>query len=323
MVFYRSSDSNPGEHGVQVGTSFFKGYPASDWDSAFIETPGMYFAFFAIPLSFDPNQDRVQLIAKDAVGNQTTASMNFRVRNLRNRERKLAIELGFLDLKVSKHYQKLIEYKAALDASIAEDYSAPTSAEERVRRFKLISQDYRAITEKRLAEIFLKSEAKRYWSGVFSRYGFGTKRYWFGDTVSYEFKGEVLGSYIETGAELVSGPEVLARAANGGKVVFAGDMGMYGDTVIVDHGFGLTSIYSNLSYIACRIDQVLESGDPIGKYGASGFNSGQHLQFEMRLQGVPVRPIEWWDQSWITDHIENRVRDLKKQLGMKDPEDLI
>jgi septal ring factor EnvC (AmiA/AmiB activator) len=133
----------------------------------------------------------------------------------------------------------------------------------------------------------------------------------------------VLGSYVETGVELIASPEVVVRAANAGRVLFAGDMGVYGDVVIVDHGFGLSSIYSNLSFIACQEGQTLESGDQIGKFGSSGFNSGQHLQFEMRLHGTPIRPIEWWDKNWLKDHIFDRVKDVKKQLGIKEAEDLL
>ena len=96
-------------------------------------------------------------------------------------------------------------------------------------------------------------------------------------------------------------------AANDGKVVYAADLGIYGNCVVVDHGYGLQSIYGHLSEIAVKPGDMVKKGQALGKSGSTGLAGGDHLHFSMQVDGVQVNPVEWWDEHWIHDRILSKV----------------
>jgi murein DD-endopeptidase MepM/ murein hydrolase activator NlpD len=100
-------------------------------------------------------------------------------------------------------------------------------------------------------------------------------------------------------------------AANRGKVVFAGNLGIYGQCIIIDHGLGLQTIYGHLSQISVKQGDNVESGQIIGSTGASGMAGGDHLHFEMTISGQSVNPIEWWDSHWIKDNVTGKLELVK------------
>jgi murein DD-endopeptidase MepM/ murein hydrolase activator NlpD len=75
---------------------------------------------------------------------------------------------------------------------------------------------------------------------------------------------------------------------------------------VIDHGYGLQSIYGHLSEIGVKETESVKRGQVIGKSGSTGLAGGDHLHFSMQVGGVQVNPIEWWDEHWIKDHV--RVR---------------
>ncbi|MCX8164869.1 MAG: M23 family metallopeptidase [Aquificaceae bacterium] len=92
-------------------------------------------------------------------------------------------------------------------------------------------------------------------------------------------------------------------AGNSGLVVFAGDLGIYGNTVIIDHGMGLMSLYGHLSEIRVKEGQFVKKGESIGRSGATGLALGDHLHFGILVQGYETNPIEWLDPKWIKNNI--------------------
>lgn len=96
-------------------------------------------------------------------------------------------------------------------------------------------------------------------------------------------------------------------ASNAGKVVLARFFGIYGNAVVIDHGYGVQSLYGHLSSIAVREGDMVKRGQELGRSGATGLALGDHLHFTMLLQGLPVSPVEWWDPHWIQDRIERKL----------------
>lgn len=88
-----------------------------------------------------------------------------------------------------------------------------------------------------------------------------------------------------------TGTPVLA--ANAGRVVFAGALQVYGNGIVIDHGLGLASAYFHLHAIGVQVGQTVQKGDPIGAVGNTGLSTGAHLHWEMRLDNVPVDPMQW------------------------------
>jgi len=84
-------------------------------------------------------------------------------------------------------------------------------------------------------------------------------------------------------------------------------LGIYGNCIVVDHGYGLQSIYGHLSEIAVHQGDMVKRGQIMGKSGQTGMAGGDHIHFSMQLEGVQIEPKEWWDGHWIKDHVAKRV----------------
>jgi Peptidase family M23 len=97
------------------------------------------------------------------------------------------------------------------------------------------------------------------------------------------------------------------EAANSGVVSFVGDLGIYGNAVIIDHGLGLSTLYGHLSSIDVKEGDQIKQRQILGKTGETGLAVGDHLHFGVYLQGVPVLPLEWWDPKWIRDHVTAKL----------------
>lgn len=113
---------------------------------------------------------------------------------------------------------------------------------------------------------------------------------------------------MHLGFDLAVGQHTPVLAANDGNVVWAAPLGIYGNCVVVDHGFALQSIYGHLSEIAVKEGQMVKRGESLGKSGSTGLAGGDHLHFSMQVDGVQVNPIEWWDAHWIHDHVFGRLK---------------
>ena len=83
------------------------------------------------------------------------------------------------------------------------------------------------------------------------------------------------------------------RAAAAGTVVSAGVRGGYGNATIVDHGGGLATLYAHQSEMFVTSGTAVTAGQVIGAVGSTGFSTGPHLHFEVRLAGVPVDPLRY------------------------------
>jgi murein DD-endopeptidase MepM/ murein hydrolase activator NlpD len=92
-------------------------------------------------------------------------------------------------------------------------------------------------------------------------------------------------------------------------VIFAAPLTIYGNTVVLDHGWGLQTLYAHLSSIAVKEGDTVQKGQELGRTGTTGLAVGDHLHFEVLIHGIPVTPLEWWDGRWIRDHIGRPLRD--------------
>ena len=94
-------------------------------------------------------------------------------------------------------------------------------------------------------------------------------------------------------------------------VVFAGYLGIFGNAVVIDHGYGLMSLYAHLSATEVKNGQDVARGDPVGRTGSTGLAGGDHLHFTMLVGGRMVNPVEWWDAHWIADRVERKLKEAR------------
>ena len=130
----------------------------------------------------------------------------------------------------------------------------------------------------------------------------------FADYRTYVYNGKDVDQQVHLGFDLASFTNTPIVAANGGKVLFADELGIYGNCIIIDHGMGVQSLYAHLSSFDVKAGDVVQKEQQIGKSGRTGMALGDHLHFTMLVNGQMVNPVEWWDQHWIQDRILRKVR---------------
>ena len=103
------------------------------------------------------------------------------------------------------------------------------------------------------------------------------------------------------------GPGADRRGAHRGTVVHAGDLGIYGNCVVVDHGLGVQSLYGHLSSIGVKVGDSVEKGQTLGRSGMTGLAGGDHLHFTMLVGGQQVTPVDWWSKQWMEDRVLRKI----------------
>jgi len=95
---------------------------------------------------------------------------------------------------------------------------------------------------------------------------------------------------LHTGDDIAAAHGTPIRAAKGGRVRWAGWKKAYGNTIIVDNGNGVSTLYAHASKLGVRSGQAVRAGQFIGKVGSTGFATGAHLHFEVRKNGRAIDP---------------------------------
>ena len=104
----------------------------------------------------------------------------------------------------------------------------------------------------------------------------------------------ITGQYkLHTGVDIGAPLGANFVAANDGVVVKAGPNVAYGNMVIIDHGGGISTLYAHGSEILVEVGQTVKRGDPILKVGSTGYSTGPHAHFEVRINGVTTDPLPY------------------------------
>ena len=127
------------------------------------------------------------------------------------------------------------------------------------------------------------------------------------DNRVYHYNGEIIDRQVHLGLDLASVEHAPIPAANNGIVVFNGVLGIYGRTILIDHGFGLFSMYAHLNRSDIGEGQRVSKGDIIGNTGSTGLAGGDHLHFSILVHKTFVNPIEWWDAAWIKNNVLSKI----------------
>jgi len=129
----------------------------------------------------------------------------------------------------------------------------------------------------------------------------------FADNRTYIHDGQEIDRQVHLGFDLAVTQRIPVLAANTGVVVYAADLGIYGNCVIVDHGLGVQSLYAHLSSIDVKEGDRVEKGHVLGRSGMTGLAGGDHLHFTMLVNGEAVNPVEWWDPKWMQDRVLRKI----------------
>jgi murein DD-endopeptidase MepM/ murein hydrolase activator NlpD len=280
LVTYQTSEEVP-VNGVQAGQIFFPGYAAAK---------DRYLAYFAIP--FDGSSGiPTTVMAEDHAGNQTKAAFRVIVKPKAFRKDKIQLSDHFLT--------SILPYFTAKNPDLK---GTPLD------RFLTLNRKQRELDHQEIKKLCQNTAAQPLWSGPFLRLPNSKPMASFAQDRTYYYNGQEVDRQVHLGVDLASLAQSPVPAANSGKVVFAGPLGIYGNTVLMDHGCGVFSMYSHLSRIESEVNADLKKGDTLGFTGSTGMAGGDHLHFAMLVQGIFVNPIEWWDEHWIKDNIQLKMK---------------
>ena len=183
----------------------------------------------------------------------------------------------------------------------------PNGSGDPVARFVKINSEMRRANNKTLADLRFKSAPKFLWSQPFARQAHSQAEATFADLRNYIYHGKKIDQQVHLGYDLAVTQHVGVESSNDGIIVYAAPLGIYGNCVVVDHGYGLQTIYGHMSEIDVHVGDTVKRGQVMGKSGMTGMAGGDHIHFAMQLDGVQIDPKEWWDPHWIKDHIARRV----------------
>ncbi|HEY1984794.1 MAG TPA: M23 family metallopeptidase [Terracidiphilus sp.] len=183
----------------------------------------------------------------------------------------------------------------------------PNGSGDPVPRFVKINSEMRRANNKTLADLRFKTADHFLFSQPFTRQSHSQSEATFADLRNYIYHGQKIDQQVHLGYDLAVTQHVGVEASNDGKIVYAAPLGIYGNCVVVDHGYGLQTIYGHMSHIDVHEGDMVKRGQVMGQSGMTGMAGGDHIHFAMQLDGVQIDPKEWWDPHWIQDHIARRV----------------
>ena len=134
----------------------------------------------------------------------------------------------------------------------------------------------------------------------------------FGERRHYYYNDQKIDEAWHLGMDWASTKRADVIVTNPGKVIFKDYLGIYGDTIIVDHGLGVASLYAHTSSQNVEVNDEVKTGDKIANTGSTGAVFGDHLHFGMLVQGIEVNPNEWLDYEWIKVNLTKTINDAIK-----------
>lgn len=267
------------EAGVKVGPYTFRSWPLPGG------APGERFAMFAYPWDLEPGHTPM-VYATNPTGAMAKATFWFKLFPKKFRVRDFELSDAFLEKVV-----------AQID---------PNGSGELIDRYLRINRDMRQKNNQALADLRFRTEERVLWEGPFTR--LGKEESLFADVRNYIYKGKKVDQQVHLGYDLSDVQQAPVRASNHGRVIFADDLGIYGNCMVIDHGFALQSIYGHLSRFEAKVGEMVKKGQIIGRSGATGLAGGDHLHYSMQIDGVQVNPMEWWDHLWLGDRILSKLK---------------
>jgi murein DD-endopeptidase MepM/ murein hydrolase activator NlpD len=279
---------------VRVGDREYPGFPAAGAGIAGAD-PSLHIAFFALLWDQDLATP-ISLVARDEAGNEAEATFDHRVFPKPFRRSTIEVTDAFL----ARVVPPILERTPDLGVADPQDL---------VAAFLAVNGELRRRNAAAIAEVARKTAPVMLWKGPFRQLLSSKVESAFADQRTYFYQGREIDRQVHLGFDLAVTANVPVRAANRGRVVYAGYLGIYGNTVIVDHGMGVQSLYAHLSSIEVAPGDEVEQDEPLGRSGMTGLAGGDHLHFTMLVNGQMVTPVDWWSAQWIEDRILRKIRE--------------
>ncbi|EDO9795152.1 peptidoglycan DD-metalloendopeptidase family protein [Campylobacter fetus] len=295
-VVFRASDDNIKD--VYIQTNYGKKFKVTPFYK-----DGYYSSLVAWPSS--ENEFSADVVAEDMAGNKSNMRIRYFLQDRKYKISKIALNDRFLDGKI-------------LD--LANQYATDPNAMDKLARFKFVNETLRISNEKKIAEITSKVPEKSmngFYIDPFYPLRNGAAVASFGDHRFYTYGGNDVSESWHLGLDLASTAGAKIATSNPSVVVFNEENGIYGQNIILYHGFGLYTLYGHCNSTNVNVGEQLSVDAFIGTTGTTGLALGDHLHFGVLVQGIEVRPEEWMDNKWMKDNVYDVIELSKKVIDKK------
>ena len=285
LVVFQAEDDNLDELYIEANGNKFKPQP--------YKKEGYYAALIAWP--FTDDNFSAKIIATDLAKNKRMTKIPFYHKNPRYKTSHIEASDKFIDGKITDVASSDPEY-----ADITDNLEKLKAINETMR---LRNEDLIHTLSKNVSDEMLDSwKMKKFYPlrNAQKVASYGDHRFYY-----HGKKDNVVSESYHVGYDLASNSMADIKASNAGKVVYAEENGIYGNMPMIDHGLGLYTLYGHCSQMLVQVGDEVQAGDVIAKTGKSGLAMGDHLHFGVLVQGIEVRPVEWFDKSWIRKFIDN------------------
>lgn len=249
-------------------------------------SPAHFAALVAFPQDAPLDEYKLELRFSDLAGNTASSVIILEAEGFEFREDPIKLDEAFFH----KKYKEFSEYTGK---------KLPPA-----ELFLYMNRTVRNASYEQLRLLCRGGVKEKLWRGAFLEMPSADRRSEFADRRDYIHNGAIIDRQVHLGLDYASIARDRVPAANNGKVGFTGYLGIHGNAVLIDHGLGLYSLYSHLSEILVKEGQQVTRGEFIGRTGASGMAGGDHLHFEMLVNGVSVNPDFWFDAKWLEKNID-------------------
>ncbi|MDZ7818475.1 MAG: M23 family metallopeptidase [Aliarcobacter sp.] len=248
---------------------------------------------------------RVNVVAVDLAGNRTESKVPFYIKGFKEKIDDIKISDDFVN-NVSKH---------VLENS---DMNVPSDT---IEAFVKTNKELREINVKTIRDVSRKNLANGMNSSFdikpFVRLPNAATFAQYGERRHYFYGENKIDEAWHLGMDWASVKRADVQVSNPGKVIFKGYLGIYGDTVIIDHGLGLGTLYAHTSSINVEVNDEVKAGQHIANTGSTGAVFGDHLHFGVLVQGIEVNPNEWLDYTWMKTNVTKTINDAVKVINTK------
>lgn len=283
IVVYHVSEATS-RTGIKVADRFFPG---------FRQPSGNYVALVAAPWDLPPAAFIPKIVAADAAGNERITGIYFRYTPRSFPTDRIQVSDAFLEGKIVPDFQRFFpETTRPLDL------------------FLRVNRELRAANLQTIRSLGAKTAATPLWQGEFVRQPRAAVPGFFAQNRTYLYHNAAIDHQTHLGIDLASTAQAPVPASNSGTVIFADDLGIYGQCIVLDHGLGLQTLYAHLSRIAVEPGQQVAKGEIIGNTGKSGLAGGDHLHFDLLVSGQQVNPLEWWDAKWLDVNVRDKLQGI-------------
>ena len=264
--------------------------------------------YFISLIAWDINIEkfkRVNLIAIDKAGNKTVSKIPLYIQNAYIKKSKLKISNRFIQNVSEKVLNKsnIDIPNNDIDTFLAQNDILRKSNVDFLRKMSLEKMDFSKISSFNIKPLKRLKGSKRV-------SGYGERRH-------YIYNNKQIDEQWHLGVDFAKYKHSKVYPAADGKVFFNNYLGIYGNTIVLDHGLGLATLYAHLSTTKVQLDQTVYKSTKIGITGITGAVLGDHLHFGVLVQGIEVDPVEWMSRKWLKERITNVVKEAKKIIKQK------